>query len=83
MIHSHTYVEVPNAGTAFDGLMSTSHPVPCGAVEEFYEIIRMCPQRDRTFVSINLVGHGSLTMVKDVSSLMNIKYIPRIVPEVL
>jgi len=72
MIHSHTYIKyVP----------FTRDIIPCGAIEEYYEIISHCPEREHSLIKINLKGHGSLVMAQDIKNLKDIDYVPRITPE--
>jgi len=73
MIHSHTYIQ--NAPYTHD-------VIPCGAVDEFYEIIKMFSDHTHTNIQLNLKGHGSIVMVKNLEDLKNIQYIPRIIPEI-
>lgn len=72
MIHSHVYAE---------GAKFTKKAVPCGALEEFEEIIKICPKRELENFSVNLIGHGSLVFVKDLEYLKNISYFGRPKPE--
>jgi ribulose-5-phosphate 4-epimerase/fuculose-1-phosphate aldolase len=76
IIHSHVYIK--NAPF-------TAHALPCGSVEEFDEIVRA---HKRVHVvthdfSINLLGHGSIVLAKDVQHLKNIIYYARPAPEVI
>jgi len=82
MIHAHCYFQSP------DGCVYTKHPVPCGAIEEVAEIESVIPNDiDLDFIAINLIGHGCILMVKDVSSFTNLMkyknncFIKRHVPE--
>ena len=72
MIHSHTYIQY---------IPFLSKIIPCGAIEEAYEIIKKYPDCDKDFLMINLKGHGSLAMSSSVEDLENIAYIKRDVPE--
>ncbi len=72
MVHSHTYIE---------GAPFTEHPIPCGALEEIDEIVEAVRQGSRFNFSVNLIGHGSLALSRDVDYLAKIKYIARNVPE--
>ena len=72
MLHSHTYIK--NAPF-------TERVIPCGAIDEFYEIIKTVPLRKSEVISINLKGHGSLVMAKNVESFKEINYIARPCPE--
>lgn len=73
MIHSHTYIQ--NAPF-------THEIMPCGAIDEFYEIIKIFPDYTLTNIQLNLKGHGSIVMVRHLEDLKNIQYIPRIIPEI-
>lgn len=65
MLHAHVYImEAP----------ITESIIPCGALEEFDEIIKLFPNKSLNKVLINLKGHGCLIMVKDVNDLKNIKF---------
>ena len=72
MLHSHTYIS---------GAVETNRVIPCGAVEEFYEILKLAPDRESTAIYINLKGHGSLIMADSLPFLHAVKYISRPVPE--
>lgn len=74
MIHSHTYIE---------GAPYTTKKIPCGAMEEVPEIINMFPDHNFSMIKINLYGHGSIIMARELESLRNVKYIGRSVPEIL
>jgi hypothetical protein len=73
MIHSHAYIE---------GAPFTTHPLPCGALEEVEEIYAVYPDRDTELAYLNLIGHGSLVMSKDLDGLKNVPYVSRPVPEI-
>lgn len=73
ILHSHTYI---------DNALFTHSVVPCGALEEFNEIIALAPDPDTSNFCINLKGHGSLVLAKDLDYLKNIPYIPRPLPEI-
>ena len=72
ILHSHTYIWGGNP---------TDKAIPCGAVEEFFEIIKKVPGQYEDKIFINLKGHGSLAMVSDVKHLKDIPYRPRPFPE--
>jgi len=72
IIHSHTYIQ---------GGALTSRAIPCGAIEEFFEIIQIVPYRYETNIQINLKGHGSLVMVQKLDDLKSIEYQSRPFPE--
>jgi hypothetical protein len=79
MLHSHTYI----SGAPF-----THSIVPCGAVEEFFEIIKIAPWQFVDNIAINLKGHGSLVMVKDIKNFRDtrglpIEYKARPMPEIV
>lgn len=78
IIHSHCYIyNVP----------CTSRAIPCGAIEEVSEVLdyidNVCGSRNLEFYAINLFGHGSLLMAKDVELMKNVKYVGRNLPEVM
>ncbi len=72
MIHSHTYIE---------SAPFTAINIPCGAIEEFYEIIRLNSNRNMENIAMNLKGHGSIVMASRTTLLKDIKYYPREQPE--
>lgn len=72
ILHSHTYIS---------GSVGTTKVIPCGAIEEFYEIIRLAPFRNNEDMSFNLKGHGSIRMGSSIESFRNIPYFARKVPE--
>lgn len=72
MLHGHVYVK--NAPF-------TKEIIPCGALEEAEEIIKIFPSRQDNNFAINLNGHGSLVLVDEVEKLENIPYIARPQPE--
>lgn len=72
MIHSHCYIK---------GAMFTDEIIPCGGLEEIDAILKLIPDKNTEYAAINLKGHGSTIMVKDVKNLENIAYIPRLLPE--
>lgn len=78
MIHSHCYIE---------SAPFTSVSIPCGAIEEIKEVLQCIDtaynSRECDFYIINLKGHGSLLMSNDVEKLKNVKYVGRIMPEVV
>lgn len=74
MLHSHTYIRDYE-------VLDTEKIIPCGALEEFYEIIQRVPDRDIVIAKINLVGHGSLVMASQFEMLENIDYVARTLPE--
>lgn len=68
IIHSHTFIA---------GAPLTEGLIPCGALEEYYEIINVFPDRTNKKIALNLQGHGSIFMCNHISSLEYIPYIPR------
>lgn len=76
IIHSHNYIE--------DAIM-TDYSIPCGAVEEFDEVVKVVEKNNLSFENnlykINLRGHGALLMGKNLEDLKNVKYIGRMLPE--
>lgn len=75
MLHSHVYIA--------DAPM-TRNIVPCGAIEEFYEILDLLPRRDFTGAAyINLRGHGSLIMSDSIHLFQAVKYVSRPMPEMV
>lgn len=82
MIHSHTYIK--NAPI-------TKKAIPCGAIEEFDEVVKVFNTEGQMGPTINLLGHGSITFFQDdldglSSQLYALKLLkghyPRKVPEV-
>jgi Class II Aldolase and Adducin N-terminal domain len=72
MIHSHVYVK---------GAPITNSRIPCGAVEEVYEIRDLWPdERERNF-AVNLHGHGSIVFAEDLEYFDKIEYVSRPSPE--
>jgi len=68
MIHSHLFI---------DGIKMTKRIIPCGAIEEFYEIVALNPDCNINSFYLNLKGHGSLVGARDLKDLENLKYIRR------
>ena len=73
MLHSHAYIQ---------GAPFTKRPLPCGALEEVDEVFDAIPAKDVELVYLNLIGHGSLVMSKDIGGLKDVPYIRRPVPEI-
>lgn len=59
----------------------TQKPIPCGAIEEFQEIISVYPHQGLCNFSINLKGHGSLVLADNVDYFQHTEYIARPIPE--
>jgi ribulose-5-phosphate 4-epimerase/fuculose-1-phosphate aldolase len=78
IIHSHCYI---------NGAISTNKPIPCGAIEEVDEVLRLIDNtyglRNLDYYAINLKGHGSLLMAKDVSLMHDVEYVGRKMPEIM
>ena len=77
MIHSHCYIK--NAPF-------TNLSLPCGALEEVEEILDLIKKYyyndyNRDSYVINLKGHGSIVMGKDVECFYNIEMVGRNLPE--
>jgi hypothetical protein len=72
MFHSHVYVK---------DAKFTERIIPCGAVEEFDEIKKIFPDPNLENFSVNLKGHGTIVLAKDLDFLKNTEYVERIFPE--
>lgn len=73
MIHAHVYIK---------DAPFTKHNIPCGGIEEVYEIIDVIRSDTmKDFYAINLIGHGCIVMANNVSQLKNLNYIAREMPE--
>jgi len=72
MLHSHTYIE--------DGLL-TKDVLPCGAIEEFDQIIKEVPNPNVNRFYINIRGHGSIVLASNIELLKETKWIARPSPE--
>ena len=69
MLHAHVYIE---------GAPFTENMIPCGALQEIDEILKVLPDYSGDYVAcINLIGHGSIAIAKNASMLENIPYIAR------
>lgn len=73
MLHFHAYV---------DKARFTEKVIPCGALEEAFDIIKLKPENDDIWEAVNLRGHGSLVMAYSINGLADIHYIERKIPEV-
>lgn len=73
ILHGHVYIK---------DAPFTSSVVPCGAMEEFEEIIKLFPEKEKEDFAVNLRGHGSLLLVHDLDYLRRIPYSARPSPEV-
>lgn len=66
MVHAHCYVE---------GAAMTARVLPCGAVEEADEVLEAIAGRESLEpIVVNLKGHGSLVMARDLESLVGVKF---------
>ena len=69
MLHAHVYIE---------GAPFTETVIPCGAVQEVDEILKVMPTYSGDTVAyLNLKGHGSLAVARTPEMLENIPYIAR------
>lgn len=73
MLHAHTYIK---------GAPFSYRPIPCGCIEEVDEIRAVHPH-DMANMCVNLIGHGSLVLAKDLDYMSSVTYIKRHVPEVI
>jgi len=74
MLHSHTYIE--------DAHM-TKDVLPCGAIEEFDQIIQEVPERNVNRFYINIRGHGSIVLSCTAELIKGTKWIARPTPELI
>jgi len=75
MLHSHTYI---------DGAPMTRDCIPCGAMEEVYQIWTVSNyDHGATNFCVNVRGHGSIVLAETPSFINNIKWISRPVPEIV
>lgn len=71
MLHAHCFVEIDDSVEGFY-TCKTSHPVPCGAIEEVSEIlnaVESIPNFDNgepKLIAVNLVGHGCILIANNV-----------------
>lgn len=72
MIHGHVYIE---------GAPMTEHKIPCGALEEVADIIRLYPNSTSTNFSVNLKGHGCIMLADNVNYFRQQKFVARPFPE--
>lgn len=75
MLHAHVYI---------NGGFITENNIPCGGLEEVDEIVN-CIERNYENLEdnfyINLKGHGSIILAKDLDAFRNLEYIKRPIPE--
>lgn len=79
IVHSHCYVE--------DGF-KTSIPVPCGALDEINEVLKVIKDHYNNDYNlndyvINLNGHGCLLLANNLNTLKEKRFITRHLPEQL
>lgn len=72
ILHSHCYLK---------GEIFTNKVIPCGAIEEFYEIKNTFTNRNLNEYKINLKGHGSIVMANSLKTFENLNYVKRPCPE--
>jgi len=72
IIHGHVYVK--------DAPM-TENKMPCGALEEFGEILRVLPDSSSANFAVNLRGHGCLILAKDLDYFDQVTLVGRQFPE--
>jgi len=81
MIHGHVYAQE----SPFTGWMDTRKPatskIPCGCIEEIYEIEKLFPERSSWNFTVNLFGHGFLAFAKDLEYFDKIMLRGRPFPE--
>lgn len=94
MIHAHCYVDT--TGIPETVTLSTTKPIPCGAIEEVAEILTTYRvgkfywefNKHPRLVAINLVGHGCILIAEDIEILKELQnykdscFIARPMPEV-
>lgn len=68
MLHAHVYIE---------GAPLTNHLVPCGAIEEFDEVVHHYPEQFHSNFCVNLKGHGSLILAQNVEFLEDIPFVTK------
>lgn len=73
MLHSHAYIR----DASF-----TDRIIPCGAVEEAEDIIKIVDNKNVNYFAVNLRGHGSLFASSNLNDLMTIPYYARPLPEI-
>lgn len=85
MLHAHCYVDT--TGIQNTQMLSTTSPVPCGALEEVTEIYNIIPRTINDMpgtvqlfnknapelLAINLKGHGCILIAKDVEILRELQ----------
>ena len=83
MIHSHVYVDqyepIVVAGTRYKEV--ADYVVPCGAIEEIFNVIYQHPSRDDCNFAVNLKGHGFIVIANSLDYMRQIVYKSRGFPE--
>lgn len=69
ILHSHCYIK---------SAYTTDNILPCGALEEFYEIIKCNESKDLEELVLNLNGHGSIVMSSNLDIFSKIEYISKL-----
>ena len=77
MMHSHVYIETAPLILA----PMTEEAMPCGAIEECEAILDLFPDQETELVRVNLRGHGSLVVAKDMQDIYETQYVARPRPE--
>ena len=77
MLHSHCYLQTAD--------VTTTKAIPCGAIEEVDEILSCIDDqigdRTKTEYTVNILGHGSIVMCKDLFGFDDLLYVERQLPE--
>lgn len=82
MIHGHVYVNERKFTSWFrDTARFTDKIVPCGALEEADEIIKLYPDREERSFAVNLNGHGSIVLAHDLEDFKEFEFTGRNMPE--
>ena len=72
MIHGHTYIK---------GAPMTESKLPCGAIEEYYEILKVVPDEMAPAFIVNLKGHGCIMACQDLNFFDTVELEARPFPE--
>ena len=82
MIHAHCYIDIPDIPNVLG--LSTDVPIPCGALEEVQEILKIyifledfwksCHNGNTPrLLAINLAGHGCILIARDIEILKELQ----------